>query len=159
MPNLPISGLPTATYPLDGTELTAVVQGGITKQTTLNNLADTTYATNAYLVPVVLNCSDSITINLSGSPYDNASMFLLKWTGSSGLMTINLPDCTTSPNINRAIRFISDSSYTVNTRSDLTPTGGQTLDNSTGAFQINKSYEGIMVWSDGVEWYRIQTKA
>jgi len=37
MPNLPISGLPQATT-LDGTELFAVVQGGITKYVTAQNL-------------------------------------------------------------------------------------------------------------------------
>jgi hypothetical protein len=37
MPNLPISGLPPAGT-LDGTELFAAVQGGVTKYTTLNNM-------------------------------------------------------------------------------------------------------------------------
>ena len=39
MPNLPISGLPTASA-LTGPELFATVQGGITKQTTFNNIFD-----------------------------------------------------------------------------------------------------------------------
>jgi len=38
MPDLPISGLPTANLPLDGTELFATVQGGITKYSTLGNI-------------------------------------------------------------------------------------------------------------------------
>jgi hypothetical protein len=38
MPNLPISGLPAADLPLDGTELFATVQGGITKYSTLNSV-------------------------------------------------------------------------------------------------------------------------
>jgi len=38
MPNLPISGLPAANLPLDGTELFATVQGGITKYSTLNSV-------------------------------------------------------------------------------------------------------------------------
>ena len=37
MPNLPISGLSTAS-PLDGSELFAVVQGGVTKQTTASSI-------------------------------------------------------------------------------------------------------------------------
>lgn len=41
MPNLPISQLPAANLPLEGTELFAAVQGGITKYTTLNSI---TYA-------------------------------------------------------------------------------------------------------------------
>ena len=32
-------------------------------------------------------------------------------------------------------------------------------DGGASSYTINKAYEGIMVWSDGVEWYRIQTKA
>lgn len=39
MPNLPISGLPTASA-LTGPELFATVQGGVTKQTTFNNIFD-----------------------------------------------------------------------------------------------------------------------
>jgi len=38
MPDLPISGLPAASLPLDGTELFATVQGGITKYSTLNSV-------------------------------------------------------------------------------------------------------------------------
>jgi hypothetical protein len=38
MPNLPISQLPAANLPLDGTELFATVQGGITKYSTLNSV-------------------------------------------------------------------------------------------------------------------------
>jgi hypothetical protein len=38
MPDLPISGLPAADLPLQGTELFATVQGGITKYSTLNSL-------------------------------------------------------------------------------------------------------------------------
>jgi hypothetical protein len=38
MPNLPISQLPPANLPLDGTELFATVQGGITKYSTLNSV-------------------------------------------------------------------------------------------------------------------------
>jgi hypothetical protein len=38
MPNLPISGLPAANLPLQGTELFAIVQDGITKHSTLNSV-------------------------------------------------------------------------------------------------------------------------
>ena len=38
MPNLPISQLPSSNLPLDGTEIFPLVQGGITKYTTLNSL-------------------------------------------------------------------------------------------------------------------------
>jgi hypothetical protein len=37
--------------------------------------------------------------------------------------------------------------------------GGDELDGSTAAYVINKAFEGIQVWSDGVEWFIIQKKA
>ena len=98
-------------------------------------------------------------IDLSDSAYDTTGMFKLDWTGDSGNMTLTLPDCTLTNNTNRAIRFISDDTYATNTRTYLTPANGQTLDGSTNYYEINKAYEGIMVWSDGTEWFRIQTKA
>ena len=142
MPNLPISGLP-ASDALTGAELFADVQGGVTKYTTLDDVKN--YVTssiddytqnntfNSYLVPVNITVQDGI--------------------------DLYLPDATAAVNVNRSIRFISDNTFETNTRAELTPLPGQTLDNSAGSYTINKAYEGIMVWSDGVEWYRIQTKA
>ena len=66
---------------------------------------------------------------------------------------------TTSTNTNRAFRIITDSTYTTNTKADLTPIAGQTLDGSSDAYRINKAYEGIKVFSNGVEWFIIQKKA
>ena len=45
------------------------------------------------------------------------------------------------------------------TRVELTPTGSDTLDGISGAYVINKTYEGVQVWSDGIEWFIIQKKA
>ena len=115
--------------------------------------------TNVYLTPTKIICQDLTNINLSGSAYTSSGMFELNWTGSQGEMTMYLPDATDSNNTYRAIRFITNGTYETNTRTYLTPSGSQTLDGSTGFYQINKAYEGIMVWSDGIEWFRIQTKA
>lgn len=115
--------------------------------------------TNVYLTPVKIVCQDANNINLSGSAYTSSGMFELNWTGNSGDMVMYLPDATSSNNTYRAIRFITNGSYEVNTRTYLTPSGSQTLDGNAGSYQINKAYEGVMVWSDGVEWFRIQTKA
>ena len=168
MPNLPISGLP-ASDALTGAELFADVQGGVTKYTTLDDV--TNYVTssietynqnntnNSYLVPVDITVQDGVNQWLTGSAYADTAMIHLDWTGANGTMDLFLPDATAAVNVNRSIRFISDSTFSTSTRAELTPLLGQTLDGSAGSYTINKAYEGIMVWSDGVEWYRIQTKA
>lgn len=68
MPNLPISGLPQAGA-LDGTELFATVQGGVTKYTTLNNLtyapgnAYGLYAQTANSTPITNTTAETTLIN------------------------------------------------------------------------------------------------
>jgi len=168
MPNLPISGLP-ASDALTGAELFADVQGGVTKYTTLDDV--TNYVTssietynqnntnNSYLVPVDITVQDGVNQWLTGSAYADTAMIHIDWTGANGTMDLFLPDATAAVNVNRSIRFISDSTFSTSTRAELTPLPGQTLDGSAGSYTINKAYEGIMVWSDGVEWYRVQTKA
>ena len=145
------------------------MQGGVTKYTTLDDVKN--YVTssiddytqnntfNSYLVPVNITVQDGIDLYLTGSAYANTAMIHIDWTGTNGTMDLYLPDATAAVNVNRSIRFISDNTFETNTRAELTPLPGQTLDNSAGSYTINKAYEGIMVWSDGVEWYRIQTKA
>ena len=171
MPNLPISGLP-ASSTLQGDELFADVQGGVTKYTTLDDV--TNYVTssidtyhqnntdNSYLVPVNITCQDLDEIHLTSSAYLNTSMFKLTWTGDTGTMNMYLPDATLEINTYRTIRFITNGTYSTSTRTELQPSGSQTLDggvDADGKYTINKAYEGIMVWSDGTEWYRVQTKA
>lgn len=168
MPNLPISGLP-ASSTLQGDELFADVQGGVTKYTTLDDVKNyvtssiDTYTQNnsfnSYLVPVDLTVEPTVDQWLTGSEFANTAMIHIDWSGATGTMNLYLPDATAAINTNRSIRFITDNTFSTSTRAELTPLPGQTLDNSAGSYTINKAYEGIMVWSDGVEWYRIQTKA
>jgi hypothetical protein len=157
MPDLPISGLPQAILPLDGTEQLVLVQGGVTKQITAEDQNYIDYTLSSYLVPINLTCQDGVDIALNG--LDVTAIFRLSWTGSSGNMQLILPDATAPLNVNRSIRFISDDTYATNTRSYLTPQLGQTIDGSSSYYEINKSWEGIMVWSDGSEWFIIQKKA
>jgi hypothetical protein len=69
MPDLPISGLPAANLPLDGTELFATVQGGITKYSTLNSvnyIPGNSYGLYAQIVnstPVTATTSELSLIN------------------------------------------------------------------------------------------------
>jgi len=157
MPDLPISGLPQAILPLDGTEQLVLVQGGVTKQITAEDQNYIDYTLSSYLVPINLTCQNGVDIALNG--LDVTAIFRLSWTGSSGNMQLILPDATAPLNVNRSIRFISDDTYATNTRSYLTPQLGQTIDGSSSYYEINKSWEGIMVWSDGSEWFIIQKKA
>ena len=170
MPNLPISGLP-ASDALTGAELFADVQGGVTKYTTLDDV--TNYVTssietynqgntnNTYLVPVNITVQAAVNLTLTGSAYENTSMFKISWTGTNGTMNLYLPDATTATNTYRSIRFITDGTFSTSTRAELLPLAGsgQTFDGGAGSYTINKAFEGIMVWSDGSNWYRIQTKA
>ena len=135
---------------LVGTEILVAVQNGETKQTTVNKIKNT-------LVPYNLTIEAGQTINLSSSIFDQAMLIKLTWSGASGNMTLNLP--LASDNTNRAIRFVSNGGFNTNTRVYITPSGSDTLDGSTNYYEINKTYEGIKIWSDGSEWFIIQKKA
>jgi len=149
MANLKISELPQATA-IQGNEEIAIVQGGSTKRTTVNT-------TKNYIVPTTLTVSDGQTINLSDIGYQSANMIRLTWSGANGTMVLNLPDAT--QNVNRLLRFLSNGGFASATRVELTPILSQTLDGSTTAYVINKEFEGIQLWSDGIEWFIIQKKA
>jgi hypothetical protein len=149
MANTKISELPIATD-LQGSELFPIVQSGVTKQTTLDDLHN-------YIIPTNLEIVKDTIVNLSDAEYQKAEMIRLTWSGDSGDMTLNLPSA--SDNQNRIMRFISNGGYATATRTNLTPIGGDTLDGTTSAYVINKAYEGIQIWSDGVQWFIIQKKA
>lgn len=141
-----ISALDTATA-LGGTEQLPLVQSGTTKKTTVNGIKN-------YLIATNLTAQASVNVDLAN--YPDAHIVHLSWSGANGTATYTLP--TASSSTNRKIRFITDSTFNTNTRVDLTPTSGDTLDGG-GAYEINKAYEGIAIWSDGTEWFIIQKKA
>ena len=148
MANSKISALPIAT-PLQGAEKTVVVQGGVTKQSTIENIVN-------YIAPVTLVVSSGQTVNLQDVAYEKAELIRMTWDGANGTMTLNLPTAAQHPN--RVMRFISNGGFAAATRVELTPTGTETLDGLNAPYVINKSYEGIQVWSDGIEWFIIQKK-
>jgi len=149
MANYKISELPIATE-LQGGELFAIVQNGTTKQTALNQIDN-------YLIPTNLTVQPDVTVNLSNAVYQNSILIKLSWSGANGTQVLNLP--TASSSTNRIIRIISNGGYATSTRTELTPIGSDTLDGSSAAYLINKAYEGIQVWSDGLQWFIIQKKA
>ncbi len=132
------------------TDLIAVVQSGSTQKATISQIEN-------YLIPTNLTVSSGDTINLSDSTYSNSMLIRLSWSGGNGTMTLNLP--STSDNTNRVMRFISNGGFDTATRVELTPINSETLDGSTSAYIINKEFEGIQIWSDGVQWFIIQKKA
>jgi len=149
MANLKISALPIATE-LQGGELFAVVQNGETKQTTLNDIDN-------YLIPTTLVVLADTVVNLNDISYQDVSLIRLTWSGANGTMVLNLPNAT--DNTNRVLRFLSNGGFQNSTRVELTPISGETLDGTTSPYIINKEYEGIQLWSDGIEWFIIQKKA
>ena len=141
-----ISALDTATA-LGGTEQLPLVQSGTTKKTTVNGIKN-------YLIATNITAQASVNVDLAD--YSDAHIVHLSWSGANGTATYTLPSASSSTN--RKIRFITDSTFNTNTRVDLTPASGDTLDGG-GAYEINKAYEGIAIWSDGTEWFIIQKKA
>jgi len=141
---------------ITGSEDLPIVQTGTTKKTSLEDVQH--YIVN-HLEPTTLTVSDGNTYDLGAEVYDEAELIVLTWSGGNGTATLTLPDVTASKNLNRAKRFITDSTFSNSTHARLTPFGSQTIDGSTGYFDLNREYEGIKIWGNGTEWFIIQKKA
>ena len=98
MPNLPISQLPAAGS-LTGTELFAIVQGGVTKQTTLNEVS--TFGTGSFMITgsisgsvITFTKGDGSTFNLNLTPGGGSPLNygLYNQTGSSTPITNTLTE-------------------------------------------------------------------
>jgi len=132
-------------------------QGITTSSTTGNVTVSLSNLGPLILTSTPLTVSPGQTIIIDGGS-EEVSMFKLSWSGSPGTMVIDLPSA--AENLNRVIRFVSDSTFTgSNHKVHITPAGGNRLDGSTTYYEINKDYEGVQVWSDGTEWFIIQKKA
>jgi len=166
MSNKKISQL-TNTQILTDSDEFAVVNGGETKAVTYsylqknwpNGFSNSSNVGNVYLVPTTIECASGGSTNLDDSPYNDCGIIYLTYTGGNGVHNLTLPDATTGNNTYRLLRFTCDDSIDSNHEVYLTPKSGQTLDGSAGAYQIDRNYEGIMIWSNGSDWIRIQTKA
>lgn len=100
-----------------------------------------------------------VDVDLEATEYEKADIIKFSWTGDNGTAVWTLPDATSDVNTNRFIRFIADGTFSSSKHVDLTPRSGQELDGATTKYRINKSFEGIAIWSDGTEWYIVQKKA
>lgn len=135
---------------LQGDEIFPVVQSNTTKKTDV-------YSVKNYIVPTNLTVSQGTIVDLAEDVSDNAFLIKLTWSGGNGTMELYLPSAAS--NINRTMRITSDGSFGGGKSVHLLPAEGDELDGSSSFYNINKSYEGIKVWSDGVEWFIIQKKA
>ncbi len=141
---------------ITGSEQIPIVQSNETKKTTVDDVQR--YIIN-HLEPTTLTISAGNTYDLGDAAYDEAELIVLSWSGGIGTATLTLPDATLSKNLNRAKRFITDSTFSNSTHADLTPYSTQTLDGDNSAFDLNRAYEGIKIWGNGTEWFIIQKKA
>jgi hypothetical protein len=141
---------------ITGAEDLPIVQSGSTKKTSLGEVQR--YIVN-HLDPTTLTVSAGNTYDIGASTYDEAELIVLTWSGGAGTATLTLPDVTATKNLNRAKRFITDSTFSNSTHANLTPFGSQNLDGANSAFDLNRAYEGIKMWGNGTEWFIIQQKA
>ena len=112
---------------------------------------------SCYMVPGNITAVAGGSTILTGSSFDR-NIIKVTFPGATGTHTVTLPDCTAVDNINRCIRFVADGTVSANHIVSIQPSGSQTIDGG-GPYSLDRSYEGIMIWSDGIEWYRIQSKA
>ena len=88
-----------------------------------------------------------------------SNLVLLRWgqEGANGQHSVYLPHI--DGNVFRSIRFITDSTVDANEQIWIYPQAGATIDGGVGPLQIDRFYEGLSLWNDGIEWYVIQAKA
>ena len=123
----------------------------------LNNLPNSSGElppSSTYLVPALINGTPGGSTSLTAS----AGIYKCMYSGANGTHIVELPDASSIANTYRTIRFISDASVSANDVVQLSGSLGQTIDGSA-TYDIDRNYEGIMVWSDGTNWFRIQSKA
>ena len=159
---------------LDNSDVFAVVDVSVpvTNKVTFDTLKEnlpgssTSVKGNSYLVPVQLEISGSSSspypqFSIEGDDFDSTSIIKCNWNGGNGTAHIVLGDATSDTNQYRFLRFIMNGNFSSNTKAVLMASSSQYLDNDLhgSGYTLQKSYEGIAVWSDGERWIRIQTKA
>lgn len=85
----------------------------------------------------------------------------ISWgAGGNGTATVRLP--IASNFTNKTIQIITDGTFDVGGGKKIDIEGsfgtGNTIDGGT-SFELSKKYEGVTLWTDGIEWFIIQAKA
>ena len=98
--------------------------------------------------------SSTITATPAGASA-TVNVYDATWSGGNGTYTLTLPSAITDAY--RKIRIITDGTFTVNTfKIEVTAPSLQTI-NGAAFVEVNTSYSGILVWSDGANWRVIQS--
>tara|TARA_R110002110_G_scaffold204681_2_gene416117 strand:- start:1450 stop:2751 length:1302 start_codon:yes stop_codon:yes gene_type:complete len=98
--------------------------------------------------------SSTITATPAGASA-TVNVYDATWSGGNGTYTLTLPSAVTDAY--RKIRIITDGTFTVNTfKIQVTAPSLQTI-NGAAFVEVNTSYSGILVWSDGANWRVIQS--
>lgn len=158
MANLKISELPQSTT-LTGIEEIALVQSTTTKKATIDEIKTYVQGTGyETLVPTIESVQDGDTLNLGNVGYENVGFIQLKWVGGSGNRNMDIILPPVVGNSNRVFSFTTNGSFTNNTHARVKPNGTETIDGGD-EYVLNRAYEGVKVWCDGVEWTVIQAKS
>jgi hypothetical protein len=128
----------------------------ITKNFTIGDFTDfvgTTASTGVVtLTPFLITATPGTTSTYSG----DGSMIYASWSGGSGTHTLVLPSAVTYPY--RTIRICNDSTVSASNKIHVEGPGAETIDGGS-FYNINKTYNGILCWSDGTNWIVIQAKS
>ena len=79
----------------------------------------------------------------------------LTWSGGSGTFDLTLPSAADIPY--RFLRIVNDATVVASDKVHVVAPGSETID-GTAFYVINKPYNGVAVWSDGLNWVVIQAK-
>ena len=151
-----------STYPLDtGIVATDKLLGSdendlSTKNFSIGDLTDFVEAeiasTPTVLTPFLITATPGSTSTYSGT----GSMIYATWSGGSGTHTLVLPSAVTYPY--RTIRICNDATIGASDKIHVEGPGAETIDGAS-FYNINKTYNGILCWSDGSNWIVIQAKS
>ena len=144
-----VSGVDSIVQLTAGSGIGLSQSGGnnVTIDNTLNNVGGV-----AVLEP------EFMTVGPGGSSTITTSKNLvdLTWVGGSGTHDLTLPSASAIPY--RVLRIVNDGTVTAQDKVDVYAPGSETIDGQA-SYRINKVYNGIAVWSDGVNWIVIQAKS
>ena len=152
-----------STYPLDtsisvsdllvGTD---AEDSNVTKNFSVGNLTDfieeEILSSPTVLTPFLITAAPGTTSTYSGT----GSMIYVTWSGGSGTHTLVLPSAATIPY--RTIRICNDATIGAQDKIHVEGPGTETIDGDS-FYNINKTYNGILCWSDGTNWIVIQAKS
>jgi hypothetical protein len=123
---------------------------------TIDQVSD--YVINEFETGIVKLVPDFIIASAGGSSTYSGTKGIVdfSWTGGSGDYNVTLPSAASIPY--RFLRITTDGTVDANNRVNVYSPAPETIDGTTH-YVINKSYNGIAVWSDGSNWTVIQAKA